>query len=332
MRYVPLALLGAALVTACGGDNLMLPPLGPASPAKLGMAVQPPASAKAGARLDPGPQVQVLDSMGTPVKQAGLAVTVALDASGAQLEGQRTQPTDSTGIATFGDLAIDGPAGQYTLRFSAAGLKPTTTRAIDVAALQVATTTSIVRISPDRGTALSPVTVTFRVTSTGTDTPPGTVRVAAGGDGCSAATTVGSCSFVPATGGAKTITASYAGSDGYEASDASASYQVDRVPSTTSAPDVSPNRIVPNGTNLTLTTRVTTPAGTPDGTVTFAQDACGSSGTALGGPVPVGSAGTASLGIRPTDPGTILIVACYGGSPTFEPSASGSSAVLVLPF
>jgi hypothetical protein len=334
MRYHPLALLGATLCAACGGDNLVLPTLTPPGAAKLGVAAGAPSQASVGTALTPQLRVQVQDAGGGAVHDAGLAVTAALDgAGGAKLRGQLTQPTDTAGVATFGDLAINGPPGSYTIRFSSAGLTPATTPPIVVTQQRVATTASIRSLNPSQGTALTPVTVSFSiVAATGSDTPAGSVTVSDGSESCSAAVSVGSCAVTPKTGGDKTITVTYPGEGPFDASRATASYRVDRVATNAETPEVQPRRSVSRNSPVTFRTRVSATRGSVQGTVVFARDACGADGAPLGDPVPLQPDGTATFTTAFYSVGTVSVVACYGGDATFAPAESPPASVLVLPW
>jgi len=91
----------------------------------LSIVTQPSASAVPGVPLARQPQVQALDALGAPVRQAGLAIQAAIaSGAGASLSGQLTVATDATGLASFTGLALDGPAGFVTLRFAGAGFAP----------------------------------------------------------------------------------------------------------------------------------------------------------------------------------------------------------------
>jgi hypothetical protein len=72
--------------------------------------------------MTPAPAVQLVDAAGAPLAQAGVPVTVALNAADANpvgtLSGTLTQLTDASGVATFPDLSIDAP-GLKTLTFAA---------------------------------------------------------------------------------------------------------------------------------------------------------------------------------------------------------------------
>lgn len=102
------------------------------SAGKLRVTVQPSGSARTGMPFDRQPRVQLLDNLDNPVAQAGRAVSVAIATGpgGATVSGQRTRETDGTGLAVFSDLAISGPAGNYTLSFSGSDLALVTSATI----------------------------------------------------------------------------------------------------------------------------------------------------------------------------------------------------------
>ena len=79
--------------------------------------VQQPSGAAAGAVITPPVTVQLTDSIGNNVAQAGVAVTLSLNpAAGrsAALAGTTTVATNASGLATFADLSI-ATAGSYQL-------------------------------------------------------------------------------------------------------------------------------------------------------------------------------------------------------------------------
>jgi hypothetical protein len=92
----------------------------PSSPS-LTMKRQPSSTAESGIVLAVQPLVQVKDPQGNDLAQSGLDVTASLVESTGSLGGTVTRSTDATGLATFTDLAISGPAGSYILRFTAPG-------------------------------------------------------------------------------------------------------------------------------------------------------------------------------------------------------------------
>jgi hypothetical protein len=108
--------------------------------------------------------------------------------------------------------SLSGPPGSYALAFSATNYTGVTSRSIGLA--RAGTTTAILSDDPDPSAAGAPVRVRFRVQSPG-GTPDGTVRVDSDdGATCSPTVAAGECSLVPASTGARTLTATYA--DGAE--------------------------------------------------------------------------------------------------------------------
>ena len=93
-------------------------------PASLSITTQPAASAQSGIPLTRQPVVRLLDGAGNLVLQSGVLVTAAIASgpSGGTLGGTLTTSTDGSGIASFTNLALSGPSGSYTLRFSSAGV------------------------------------------------------------------------------------------------------------------------------------------------------------------------------------------------------------------
>lgn len=103
-------------------------------PVALGIEQQPAASATSGAPLAPAPVVVLRDAFGNRSRVAGVAVRVALtDSSTNALSGPRSVLTDTAGVAAFGGLAVMGPAGTASLRFSADNLTDATSTNITVA-------------------------------------------------------------------------------------------------------------------------------------------------------------------------------------------------------
>jgi hypothetical protein len=91
------------------------------APTQLLIAQQPAPVAQSGTPLNPPPVVQLADAQGNPVAQALVNVTAALNvppSPAGTLGGTKTVATDATGKATFANLTIRGPNGQYTLSFS----------------------------------------------------------------------------------------------------------------------------------------------------------------------------------------------------------------------
>jgi len=103
-------------------------------PAKLGMVTQPPGSAQSGAVLSRQPKVRLKDAGDNPTNTDGVPITVALASGPAgTLSGTLTANTYD-GQASFTDLAISGPVGSYTLRFTSTGLSGVTSAAVVLSA------------------------------------------------------------------------------------------------------------------------------------------------------------------------------------------------------
>jgi hypothetical protein len=101
--------------------------------AQLAITTQPPSSAQSGVVFSQHPVVQVQDAQGNPVAQAGVAVTAALNSGGGSLGGTTVVNTGGTGSATFTDLAITGPTGAYTIKFSAPAVTSTAVTSTTIA-------------------------------------------------------------------------------------------------------------------------------------------------------------------------------------------------------
>ena len=85
----------------------------------LAMQTQPSSVAQSGVELAVQPVIQLKDPQGNNLAQSGLDVTASVSAG--TLGGTVTRSTDASGLATFTDLEITGPAGSYTLQFTAPG-------------------------------------------------------------------------------------------------------------------------------------------------------------------------------------------------------------------
>lgn len=107
--------------------------VGPA--ARLVVTTQPSTSAQSSVPFLQQPVIQLVDAAGNPVSQGGVLVTatVASGPGGASLSGAAVT-TNAAGAATFGNLAINGLVGSYTLSFGATGLTAATSGPIALAA------------------------------------------------------------------------------------------------------------------------------------------------------------------------------------------------------
>ncbi len=106
----------------------------PGSAGRLGVVVQPSASARSGLVLVQQPVVQIQDSDGHEVSDSGLTITaeIASGPAGASLSAA-TAITNASGLATFAGLTITGAVGDYVLRFVSTGLLPEVSQVIALA-------------------------------------------------------------------------------------------------------------------------------------------------------------------------------------------------------
>jgi hypothetical protein len=108
-------------------------PPAPATPTQLALVTAPSATVQNAEPLAQQPTVQLLDASSTPVAQAGVAITVGINAGGGSLGGgQLTVNTDPSGQAAFSGLTITGTVGVRTLSFSGTGLTSLVSGSIDV--------------------------------------------------------------------------------------------------------------------------------------------------------------------------------------------------------
>jgi hypothetical protein len=163
-------------------------------------------------------------------------------------------PNSGSGTPTGNVTVSDGTisctatvaAGQCSLTFTTAGARSlTATYAGDstfsgstsaVASHQVnsaSTTTTITSETPDPSSATQAVTVkyTVAVNAPGAGTPTGNVTVSDGTVSCTATISAGQCALTMTTGGAHTLTATYAGDSNFSGStSASVTHTVDATP------------------------------------------------------------------------------------------------------
>jgi 5-hydroxyisourate hydrolase-like protein (transthyretin family) len=127
------------------------------APARLAIAVQPPANARSRAVLTPQPVIQVQDAGGNAVAQSGVAVTASVDV-GTALGGLTTVTSGADGRASFTDLSISGSPGLKTLTFTSGALQAASAQVTlpSVSSVQLQTPAPA---SAQVGTALSNVPV-----------------------------------------------------------------------------------------------------------------------------------------------------------------------------
>jgi hypothetical protein len=154
----------------------------PGAPNALVIQIQPSSSAPSGTPFAQQPRLQIVDPSGNAVAQTGVSVTAAVaSGTGGTLAGSTAIATDPTGLATFVDLTITGPAGSYTLLFASNGLTAVTSSPIlvTVSGPILTPTRSAIASSPNPSNEGQRVTFTATVTS-GAGTPTGNVRFVEG--------------------------------------------------------------------------------------------------------------------------------------------------------
>ena len=199
------------------------------APARLAVRTQPSPSAVSGVVLEQQPVIQLLDAAGNEAAQSGVAVGVAIATGDGTLGGSTSVLTDANGRASFTNLVISGTPGVRTLRFSAANFAAVTSGQVSVTAAP--TVTTITADTPDPSRTGESVTVRFTVTSLA-GTPTGSVQVNDDGNTCTGELSAGqgSCTIGLSTTGNRTLTASYAGANGFGASSDTESHTVEAPP------------------------------------------------------------------------------------------------------
>jgi hypothetical protein len=182
MRRALLALAAGAVLASCsGGDGGAARSL----EGSIRVTTQPPDAVAAGAVLDPAPAVQLLDTSGSSLKRAGVAVTVGLGTPAATLAGTTTRLTDANGRASFPGLTVLAPPGAYRLHAGAPAMATATSEPFQVnagapAAVEAASPLAqsgpegvpvlaapAVRVEDAAGNPVAGVTVAFVVTAGG---------------------------------------------------------------------------------------------------------------------------------------------------------------------
>lgn len=285
----------------------------PGTPPGLAVATEPPGTAVRGVTLSPAPVVQLLEPDGSPRHRSGVNVTVSVLPGGADLRGALTRSTGPDGRASFGGLAFEGPPGTYALAFSATGYSGATSASISLA--RASTTLAIRSDDPDPSTPGQVVRVQFSVVSPG-GSADGAVQVTSDdGGSCSAPVSAGECSLSLTSLGSRTLTATYPGSDQFDASTDTEGHTVAApapVPTTTriTADDPDPSDV---GAAVTVRFTVTAESGTPSGTVTISSSGGGESCSA--------DAGAGSCTLTLTQAGDQTLTATYAPSGNFGASS-----------
>ncbi len=90
----------------------------------LSIVVRPSTQTNSGAPLSPQPGIQILNVQGAPALIANVPVTAYIvvgSSTSATLSGTTTVLTNASGVATFSNLVVTGPPGNFSLRFSSPG-------------------------------------------------------------------------------------------------------------------------------------------------------------------------------------------------------------------
>ena len=292
------------------------------APARLSIFTQPSASAVSGVPLSEGPVIQLLDAGGNAAQQAGVPVTVSIGSGGGTLGGTLTRSTDGNGRAAFGGLVITGTPGTRTLRFTAPNFAAVTSGAINLTAAP--TTTTITADDPDPSRQGTAVTVRFTVSSSA-GTPTGTVQVSDGSDTCTGNLSggQGSCSLVLNTLGGRTLTAAYAGGNGFSASSGTTGHTVNPPPTPVLTLATQPSTNATSGVPLNPQPVVQLRTGDGDVLTTpgVAVTATLQGGGALGGTVTVSTDGSGRAVF------TDLVISGDAGTRTLTFTANGFASV-----
>jgi Big-like domain-containing protein len=291
--------------------------ISPAAASQLVITTQPSGSATSGSVLSQQPVVRLEDPFGNPVSQASVTITAALASGTGTLGGTTGLATSSAGVVAYTDLSITGPAGTYTIGFSATGLTGAVSNSIGLGV--AGTTTSITAHTPDPSVVGQSVVFDVAVSGTGA-TPTGTVTVSDGTQSCLVTLSggVGSCSIAFAGAGTRSVSATYSGDSSHGGSTSVTVTQTVNAAATTTSITADPTdpSVVGQAYTVSYGVGVTAPgAGSPGGNVTV-SDGQGGSCTAT---VAAGSCSLTSLAA-----GAVNLTATYAGSSDFNGSTSSN--------
>ncbi|HYC53266.1 MAG TPA: invasin domain 3-containing protein [Gemmatimonadaceae bacterium] len=94
-----------------------------AGPAAQLLVIQAPtASPQSGVAFPAQPSIQLRDAQGNDVSTANVSVTASMTSGSGALTGSTIAQTNTSGLATFSDLAISGLVGAKTLTFAVSGV------------------------------------------------------------------------------------------------------------------------------------------------------------------------------------------------------------------
>jgi adhesin/invasin len=145
------ATLGA-LTTTFGATGVAAPP------AALSFTTQPPTTATSGAALSPQPIIQVRDQFGNATGATGIVTAVPTSGSGTLTNATAT--INSSGLASFSGLAING-SGTFTLQFASGSLTAVSSQPITITTGPAANI--VFGVQPSGGTGGAAITPAFTV-------------------------------------------------------------------------------------------------------------------------------------------------------------------------
>ncbi len=259
--------------------------------------------------------VRVVDPQNRPVAQLRVAFVVT---AGGGTAAPDTAVTDDAGRAAS-RWTLGTSAGTQTVEARVAGSDAAkATFTATASAVLALSTTQITSVSPEPSFPTQPVTVGVTVASI-VGTPTGTVAVTDGTASCTASAPTGECSLAPTAAGAKTLTATYAGSATFAGSSGTAQHEVILAgTSTTLSSSLNPSE---RDQTVTFTASVTSTFSTPAGSVQFVEGSCATPAKTWS-TASLDATGQASFSTDNLSQGTHTMLACYLGNGTFFPSAS----------
>jgi adhesin/invasin len=300
----------------------------PGTPPGIRILTEPSPAARHGVRLARQPVVRLTDPGGADLSREGVAVSVSLGAGVGRLRGTATVTTDAAGVATFPDLALEGPPGSYTLAFGASGFTGAVSQPITLA--RARTSTAIRSDTPDPSVPGASVRVVFEVTSEGGTLAGNVVVRAEDGADCRATVAAGACSLSPSRPGQQQLVATYEGNEQFEPSTDAEEHRVEApepppapapARTTTSIESHEPEPSAP-GQAVTVRYRVTAASGSPLGDVVV---------TAGSGESCTGSVAAGACSLTLIQPGLRTIMARYAGSNAFAASEDTESHTVTEP-
>ena len=288
-------------------------------PPALALVTQPPPTATVGTAFDAAPVVQLRDAGGADLHTPGVTVSVALASGKGVLAGPGASTTGPDGRASFPGLVINGGTGRHTLRFTAEGYTPVTSDPIDVRdAPPAPTTTTITADAPDPSDVGQPVLVSFSVTASA-GTPTGSVKVTAsgGGETCTGSVAEGGCTLTLTSAGSRTLTASYAGENGFAGSTDDEEHTVrapaPAVPSATTSTVAAAQASIPLGGSTQVIVTVRDAGSAPLQGVSVTLSASGSGNDITPASAATDGRGVATFTFRGTTAGARVLTAVAGG-------------------